>query len=167
MVSREGPSLSQLCLFHSRMQSLSENSSRRAPKKVPVPVPVRITHEAEGSHPPVGPAREPSHPAYVHQEQRWAEGQDHTHQGTRLEATPPQPASTNGISPEEERKREELARDIVGRDKSLADILDQSGMRTTMDLMEGIFPQGGALLEGHRKHGPRQHPQGPRSTKGR
>ncbi|XP_060933493.1 protein Shroom2 isoform X1 [Limanda limanda] len=47
----------------------------------------------------------------------------------------------------EDRKREELARDIMGKDKSLADILDQSKMKTTMDLMEGIFPQGGQLLE--------------------
>ncbi|XP_076159624.1 protein Shroom2 [Alosa pseudoharengus] len=45
-------------------------------------------------------------------------------------------------------KREELARDIMGKDKSLADILDQSRMRTTMDLMGGIFPQGEQVLEG-------------------
>ncbi|XP_067369750.1 protein Shroom2 isoform X2 [Channa argus] len=49
---------------------------------------------------------------------------------------------------EEDQKREELARDIMGKDKSLADILDQSKMKTTMDLMEGIFPQGEQLLEG-------------------
>lgn len=30
----------------------------------------------------------------------------------------------------------------MGKDKSLVDILDQSKMKTTMDLMEGIFPQG-------------------------
>ncbi|XP_069378548.1 protein Shroom2 isoform X3 [Paralichthys olivaceus] len=47
----------------------------------------------------------------------------------------------------EDQKREELARDIMGKDKSLADILDQSKMKTTMDLMEGIFPQGAQLLE--------------------
>lgn len=48
----------------------------------------------------------------------------------------------------EDQKREELARDIVGKDKSLADILDQSKMKTTMDLMDGIFPKGEQLLEG-------------------
>ncbi|XP_077390578.1 protein Shroom2 isoform X3 [Festucalex cinctus] len=48
----------------------------------------------------------------------------------------------------EEQKREELARDIMDKDKSLADILDQSKMKTTMDLMEGLFPQGEQLLEG-------------------
>lgn len=53
---------------------------------------------------------------------------------------------TTGLS--EEQKREELARDIMGKDRSLADILDQSKMKTTMDLMEGIFPQGEQLLEG-------------------
>ncbi|XP_018525419.1 protein Shroom2 isoform X2 [Lates calcarifer] len=68
---------------------------------------------------------------------------------------PPQPtdepssnrtAVTTGVT-EEDQKREELARDIMGKDKSLADILDQSKMKTTMDLMEGIFPQGEQLLE--------------------
>nr|XP_020458978.1 protein Shroom2 isoform X2 [Monopterus albus] len=56
-------------------------------------------------------------------------------------------AGTTGLT-EEDQKREELARDIMGKDKSLADILDQSKMKTTMDLMEGIFPQGEQLLEG-------------------
>ncbi|XP_042339581.1 protein Shroom2 isoform X2 [Plectropomus leopardus] len=54
---------------------------------------------------------------------------------------------TAGLS-DEDQKREELARDIMGKDKSLVDILDQSKMKTTMDLMEGIFPQGEQLLEG-------------------
>lgn len=67
---------------------------------------------------------------------------------------PPQPTEepggnrggvTTGLS--EDQKREVLARDIMGKDKSLADILDQSKMKTTMDLMEGIFPQGEQLLE--------------------
>ncbi|KAM6921354.1 protein Shroom2 isoform 2-T2 [Xenentodon cancila] len=58
------------------------------------------------------------------------------------------PAEATGPTEEDDQKREELARDIVGKDKSLADILDQSKMRTTMDLMEGIFPQGEQLLEG-------------------
>uniref|UniRef100_A0A7N6BJD7 Shroom family member 2 n=1 Tax=Anabas testudineus TaxID=64144 RepID=A0A7N6BJD7_ANATE len=49
---------------------------------------------------------------------------------------------------EEDAKREELARDIMGRDKSLVDILDQSGRKTTMDLMEGLFPPEEKILEG-------------------
>ncbi|XP_060231134.1 protein Shroom2 isoform X5 [Meriones unguiculatus] len=45
-------------------------------------------------------------------------------------------------------KSEELAREIVGKDKSLADILDPSvKIKTTMDLMEGIFPKDEYLLE--------------------
>lgn len=56
-------------------------------------------------------------------------------------------ALSPGLS-EEDQKREKLARDIMGKDKSLADILDQSKMKTTMDLMEGIFPQGEQVLEG-------------------
>lgn len=49
---------------------------------------------------------------------------------------------------EEDAKREELARDIMGRDKSLVDILDQSGRKTTMDLMDGLFPPEEKILEG-------------------
>ncbi|XP_077199381.1 protein Shroom2 isoform X3 [Paroedura picta] len=45
-------------------------------------------------------------------------------------------------------KSEELAREIVGKDKSLADILDPNAkIRTTMDLMMGIFPKDEHLLE--------------------
>ncbi|XP_041637714.1 protein Shroom2-like isoform X2 [Cheilinus undulatus] len=51
-------------------------------------------------------------------------------------------------SSEEDAKREELARDIMGKDKSLVDILDQSGRMTTMDLMEGLFPSEEQILEG-------------------
>ncbi|OCT94684.1 hypothetical protein XELAEV_18012370mg [Xenopus laevis] len=56
-------------------------------------------------------------------------------------------------------KSEELVREIVGKDKSLADILDPNAkMRTTMDLMEGIFPKDEHLLEEaqqRRKHLPK------------
>ncbi|KAM4048384.1 protein Shroom2 isoform 2-T2 [Anomaloglossus baeobatrachus] len=45
-------------------------------------------------------------------------------------------------------KSEELVREIVGKDKSLADILDPNAkMMTTMDLMEGIFRKDENLLE--------------------
>ncbi|XP_007469254.1 PREDICTED: protein Shroom2 [Lipotes vexillifer] len=48
----------------------------------------------------------------------------------------------------EDLKSEELAREIAGKDKSLADILDPSvKIKTTMDLMEGIFPKDEQLLE--------------------
>ncbi|XP_013882768.1 protein Shroom2 isoform X2 [Austrofundulus limnaeus] len=49
---------------------------------------------------------------------------------------------------EDEAKREELARDIMDKDKSLVEILDQSGRKTTMDLMEGLFPPEEMILEG-------------------
>ncbi|XP_075395571.1 protein Shroom2 isoform X2 [Tenrec ecaudatus] len=49
---------------------------------------------------------------------------------------------------EEDLKSEELAREIVGKDRSLADVLDPSvKMKTTMDLMGGIFPKAELLLE--------------------
>ncbi|CAN9498167.1 unnamed protein product [Ophioblennius macclurei] len=57
-----------------------------------------------------------------------------------------EPALESGS--EEDAKREELARDIMGKDKSLVDILDQTGRKTTMDLMEGLFPQEEQILEG-------------------
>uniref|UniRef100_A0A8C5X678 Shroom family member 3 n=1 Tax=Malurus cyaneus samueli TaxID=2593467 RepID=A0A8C5X678_9PASS len=48
----------------------------------------------------------------------------------------------------EDIKSEALAKEIVHKDKSLADILDpDSKMKTTMDLMEGIFPGGTSLLK--------------------
>ncbi|XP_060038675.1 protein Shroom2 [Erinaceus europaeus] len=48
----------------------------------------------------------------------------------------------------EDLKSEELAREIVGKDRSLADILDPGAkLRTTMDLMEGIFPKDEHLLK--------------------
>lgn len=61
--------------------------------------------------------------------------------------------STNGVSSHisqsenDDGKREELVRDIMDKDKSLVDILNQSKIKTTMDLMEGIFPQEEQLLE--------------------
>nr|XP_005172997.2 protein Shroom2-like isoform X1 [Danio rerio] len=63
---------------------------------------------------------------------------------------PFKPMRSNGVSEhsEDDLKREELARDIMGKDRSLVDILDQRKMKTTMDLMEGIFPQGEQILEG-------------------
>lgn len=88
-------------------------------------------------------------------------GSDHINGSSQQQPPPPPPtdqpsagsckmtttAGTAGLA-EEEQKREELARDIMGKDRSLADILDRSKMKTTMDLMEGIFPQGEQLLEG-------------------
>ncbi|PWA14420.1 hypothetical protein CCH79_00011143 [Gambusia affinis] len=69
------------------------------------------------------------------------------HPSSNLEEPGSKTESTE-LSEEEDQKRNELARDIMGKDKSLADILDQSKMRTTMDLMEGIFPQEEQLLDG-------------------
>ncbi|KAM3836942.1 protein Shroom2-like [Vipera latastei] len=48
----------------------------------------------------------------------------------------------------EDWKSEELAREIVDKDKSLAEILDPNvKIKTTMDLMEGIFPKDEYHLE--------------------
>lgn len=60
----------------------------------------------------------------------------------------PEPGQGGTLHAQEDAKREELARDIMGRDKTLVDILDQSGRRTTMDLMEGLFSTEEQLFEG-------------------
>ncbi|XP_072231508.1 protein Shroom2-like [Leuresthes tenuis] len=75
---------------------------------------------------------------------------------TRQGAQDPEPTSALGQESrtagaqhmEEDAKREELARDIMGKDKSLVDILDQTGRKTTMDLMEGLFSPEEKILEG-------------------
>lgn len=62
-----------------------------------------------------------------------------------LSAAPPVKAKQK--TPEDI-KSEALAKEIVHKDKSLADILDpDSKMKTTMDLMEGLFPSGSSLLK--------------------
>uniref|UniRef100_A0A671RW53 Protein Shroom2-like n=3 Tax=Sinocyclocheilus anshuiensis TaxID=1608454 RepID=A0A671RW53_9TELE len=81
-----------------------------------------------------------------------------------LQTAPSSDQSSNGVSShlsqsDDDEKRKELARDIMDKDKSLVDILDQSKLKTTMDLMEGIFPQGEQLLEEaqqRRKAAPKQ-----------
>nr|XP_009685552.1 PREDICTED: protein Shroom3 [Struthio camelus australis] len=61
--------------------------------------------------------------------------------------SPAPPVKTKKKTPEDI-KSEALAKEIVHKDKSLADILDpDSKMKTTMDLMEGLFPSGTSLLK--------------------
>ncbi|KAF0045788.1 hypothetical protein F2P81_002317 [Scophthalmus maximus] len=81
----------------------------------------------------------------------------------------PELSSAGAQRSEEDAKRDELARDIMGKDKSLVDILDQSGRKTTMDLMEGLFPPEEQILEGvHQRRmastGSRLPTSSPRST---
>ncbi|XP_072352431.1 protein Shroom3 isoform X1 [Scyliorhinus torazame] len=65
------------------------------------------------------------------------------------------PLEVNKKSPED-LKSEELAKEIVGKDKSLAEILDpDSNMKTTMDLMEGIFPRSSTVRQEAQHRRPR------------
>ncbi|XP_056414853.1 protein Shroom2 isoform X2 [Hyla sarda] len=68
-----------------------------------------------------------------------------------VESTSPDPSAGNAMGKDlvyADLKSEELMREIVGKDKSLADILDPNAkMMTTMDLMEGIFRKDEQLLE--------------------
>lgn len=78
----------------------------------------------------------------------------------RERVTPNWELENERVSPEsytksktpEDIKEENLAKEIIHKDKSLADILDpDSKMKTTMDLMEGIFPVGARMIEGNKK----------------
>ncbi|XP_010211214.1 PREDICTED: protein Shroom3 [Tinamus guttatus] len=61
--------------------------------------------------------------------------------------SPASPVKATKKTPEEI-KSEALAKEIIHKDKSLADILDPDAkMKTTMDLMEGLFPSGTSLLK--------------------
>nr|XP_046238043.1 protein Shroom2-like isoform X2 [Scatophagus argus] len=71
----------------------------------------------------------------------------YSRQTDQVQESVPESHSAGALRSEEDAKREELARDIMGRDKSLVDILDQSGRMTTMDLMEGLFPTEEQILE--------------------
>ncbi|XP_036838844.1 protein Shroom2 isoform X3 [Oncorhynchus mykiss] len=106
-------------------------------------------------HGPQSPPRDPT--LTVAPEEALSPGRSQTNgpSGTAVMG-PQQPQKSNS---EEDVKREELARDIMDKDKSLVDILDQSKMKTTMDLMGGIFPQGEQILDGghqRRKVSPKQ-----------
>lgn len=60
--------------------------------------------------------------------------------GNKIHAEPPKTS--------EDIRTEALAKEIVHQDKSLADILDpDSRMKTTMDLMEGLFPRDANVLK--------------------
>uniref|UniRef100_UPI003AAB4C3B protein Shroom2 n=1 Tax=Centroberyx gerrardi TaxID=166262 RepID=UPI003AAB4C3B len=161
-----------------RMENVIENKNTAVKK-----VPIRIVHSESVSEKENrqfllhndAPAAEAEGPGVTGLSSLGAADQDYSvfcaftrqREPDRAQAQPSQPTdqpSGNRAAPnpglsEEDQKREELARDIMGKDKSLAEILDQSKMKTTMDLMEGIFPQGEQLLEGahqRRKVPPKQ-----------
>ncbi|XP_053111522.1 protein Shroom3 isoform X2 [Hemicordylus capensis] len=73
--------------------------------------------------------------------------------GKECEDGKPGPESYTGKKKTpEDIKEEALAKEIIHKDKSLADILDPDcKMKTTMDLMEGIFPSGARLLKENMK----------------
>ncbi|XP_038658506.1 protein Shroom2 isoform X2 [Scyliorhinus canicula] len=95
--------------------------------------------------------------AYSRQEPKWV--RETGLSIAQSEAAASNPRETEELSPVsgcvktkeknvEDTKSEELAREIVDKDRSLADILyPNSKMKTTMDLMEGIFPKDDTLLQ--------------------
>ncbi|XP_062907159.1 protein Shroom2 isoform X1 [Mobula hypostoma] len=110
--------------------------------------------------------------AYSRQEQEWlAEMNQKTTGDSRVSegASPAHDCPKAKEKSVEDIKSEELVREIVVKDRSLADILyPNSKMKTTMDLMEGIFPKDENLLEEaqqRRKLLPRSH--SPKATEER
>ncbi|XP_076579720.1 protein Shroom2-like isoform X3 [Chaetodon auriga] len=146
---------------------LRSESELKLPAEMNSPVrkvPVRIVHaesssEREGraylpqSSESCGTFELPPHILYLSTTQRPASSlfSTYTRQNHQDPVVPESGHESNSVGvqhSEEDAKREELARDIMGKDKSLVDILDQSGRMTTMDLMEGLFPTEEQILEG-------------------
>ncbi|XP_055495544.1 protein Shroom3 isoform X3 [Leucoraja erinacea] len=86
------------------------------------------------------------------QSQSWDSPCDQMQNATTIQESsdcklPSMPMEEMKKSPED-LKSEELAKEIIGKDKSLAEILDpDSNLKTTMDLMEGIFPRGSTVRQ--------------------
>lgn len=97
-----------------------------------------------GRHPVTTPEGDHREPAVI-----TGESENSSLDSGMLSAAPP--VKTKTKTPEDI-KSEALAKEIVHKDKSLADILDpDSKMKTTMDLMEGLFPSGASLLKENMK----------------
>lgn len=126
------PGVNRLCSLGAAGQDSVFSAFER--QREPDRMLVTQTHPAPHSDSYVTTVREHINPNIQHPPQPTDE---HSNGGT---------VPTTGLT--EDQKREELARDIMGKDKTLADILDRSNMKTTMDLMEGIFPHEEQLLEG-------------------
>ncbi|XP_059823915.1 protein Shroom2-like isoform X3 [Hypanus sabinus] len=109
--------------------------------------------------------------AYSRQEQEWLAEVNQKIGDSRVSegASPAHDCPKAKEKSEEDIKSEELVREIIVKDRSLADILHlNSKMKTTMDLMEGIFPKDENLLEEaqqRRKLLPRLH--SPKATEER
>lgn len=120
---------------------LSPPVSKRTSSPSAVDKPHQLPASSEG---PQSTDRQPiTQPEGNHREPAVVTGESEN--GNLDSGTPP--VKTKQKTPEDI-KSEALAKEIVHKDKSLADILDpDSKMKTTMDLMEGLFPSGTSLLK--------------------
>ncbi|XP_078257780.1 protein Shroom3 isoform X2 [Rhinoraja longicauda] len=111
-------------------------------------------HSTSANIPTTLPTREEAHSSQTEhcQSQSWDSPRDQMgNAATSLESSDCNlaalPMEEIKKSPED-LKSEELTKEIIGKDKSLAEILDpDSNLKTTMDLMEGIFPRGSAVRQ--------------------
>ncbi|XP_071411452.1 protein Shroom3 isoform X1 [Pithys albifrons albifrons] len=127
--------------------SISENNwplSPAASKRTSSPSAVDQQHQSPAAS--GGPQSTDTQPtAQPEGNPREPESENTSLDSTTVSTAPPTKAKNK--TPEDI-KSEALAKEIVHKDKSLADILDpDSKMKTTMDLMEGIFPSGTSLLK--------------------
>ncbi|XP_008933846.1 PREDICTED: protein Shroom3, partial [Merops nubicus] len=129
--------------------NLSENNwplSPPASKRTSSPSAVDKQHLLPASEDPQSADRQPiTHPEGNHREPAVVTGES---KNSSLDSGILSTAAPAKMKTPEDIKSEALAKEIVHKDKSLADILDpDSKMKTTMDLMEGIFPSGTSLLK--------------------
>ncbi|XP_060741476.1 protein Shroom2 isoform X2 [Tachysurus vachellii] len=140
-------------IVHAEGSSDTENKNDLVPNESPGGIDKGFTHQLNL---PCSPEQPPS----LFQAMQFSSSEVQKMENTE---TAKLGAAPIGLS-EEDEKTEELARDIMGMDKSLVDILDQSKMKTTMDLMEGIYPQGEQILEGLQQRRKSASKQSPKTT---
>ncbi|KAF2977615.1 hypothetical protein EK904_010720 [Melospiza melodia maxima] len=126
--------------------STSENNWPTPLKRTGSPSAVDQQHQSAAS--PEGPQSTDRQPITQPEDNSREPALENASLDSGITSTAP-PVKAKNKTPEDI-KSEALAKEIVHKDKSLADILDpDSKMKTTMDLMEGIFPGGSSVLKGN------------------
>ncbi|XP_074084645.1 protein Shroom3 isoform X2 [Macrotis lagotis] len=133
--------LSKMTIAESQRSSPTQNSRPNIFNKVLNTKQGSSLSNPDAQNQLVGTLGEPSYPEQPTQAQSVIQKPRNMTQDLRKNS--PGPEKTP-----EDIKRESLVKQIVHQDKSLAGILDpDSRMKTTMDLMEGLFPQGPSFLK--------------------
>ncbi|XP_051821035.1 protein Shroom3 isoform X2 [Antechinus flavipes] len=135
--------LSKLTIANSQRSSPTPASKSNLFIKAPGAKQTTLLPTPDGQHQSTGTLVEQSSPEQMLLTQAQSLTQKPGNPTQELEKSNPNPEKTP-----EDIRRESLVKQIVHQDKSLAGILDpDSRMKTTMDLMEGLFPQGPSSLK--------------------